>query len=52
MHTNATKLAGPQVDAQPIIAKFVADLRKISIELASKQTNQNTLNLFSYMRTS
>jgi TatD DNase family protein len=33
------------------IAKFVADLRKISIELASKQTNQNTLNLFSYMRT-
>ena len=34
------------------IAKFVADLRKISIELASKQTRQNTLNLFSYMRTS
>ena len=32
------------------IAKFVADLRKISIDLVSKQTYQNTLNLFSNIR--
>ena len=32
------------------IAKFISNLRKISIDLVSQQTYQNTLNLFSNMR--